>query len=148
MIGIQSAAHGRLARDAEMRETRSGGVLSFSLCANDREGRPPQWLRVSYWGEDRERLAERLTKGSEAYVRGKMTLGTWTAKDTGEERASLQLTAYEVVPMGVDAQPPQRRSRSEQRPRELARDERPQHAREQWPNARRMDADEAMNIPF
>lgn len=103
MNGIQSAAMGYLARDAELRYTANGKVmLTFSLAVDDNkkaEGAETEWLRVVCFGELAEELAPRLTKGVHCYVEGRCKLNRWEAAD-GSERCGLELLAWVCQALG------------------------------------------------
>ena len=104
MNGIVAAVHGRLPKDAdELRYTANGqALLGFSLAVNDDkrgETAPTEWLRVAAWGDLAEQLAERLPKGTEVYVEGRIRLEQWDGQD-GQRRSGLKLSAWKVEPLG------------------------------------------------
>jgi single-stranded DNA-binding protein len=46
-----------------------------------------------------EEFTHRLTKGTEVYCEGRLSLGSWAGKD-GEVKTGLSLAAWDVTPMG------------------------------------------------
>ena len=75
MNGIVSAVQGRFPKDAgELRYTSGGrAFLGFSLAVNDDkrgENEPTEWVRVTVWGEDAERLDGALAEGQGGLRRG------------------------------------------------------------------------------
>jgi single-strand DNA-binding protein len=105
MNGIQMALVGRLTKDpAGLRYASNGNaMLSFSVAVDDAkrpEGAPTEWARVTVWGEDAERLADQLKRGSVVYLEGRGKLRTWTTTE-GQPRTDLEISAWTVQPMGV-----------------------------------------------
>jgi len=100
--GITAAFTGRIGKDAEVRNTRSGAPWAAFPVAVDTDvdsEAGTAWVRVALFGETVDALAPRLTKGAEVYIEGRLTLRPWTDAD-GRSRAGLSLAAWEVVPMG------------------------------------------------
>ena len=58
-----------------------------------------QWVRVGHFGDDAEELAQRLVKGTDVYVEGRLKLNTWTIQD-GSQRSGLNVTAWKLEPLG------------------------------------------------
>ena len=106
MNGITSCAIGALGRDAEIKYTQQGEpLLSFSIAVASKranEKGPPEWLKVTAWGDQAETLnaSGNLGKGAEVYVEGRLTLNEWTTPD-GQKRAGLNLSAYRVDVLGA-----------------------------------------------
>ena len=70
-------------------------------------------MRGALFGDTVGIVAPRLTKGTQVYCEGRLSLGTWTGRD-GEARAGLNLAAWEVQPMGqIGRRKPKVRSRDE-----------------------------------
>lgn len=98
---------GNLGRDPEMRFTPTGqAVTNFSLARTERvknqesgiwEDGPVTWYRVTVWGAQGERCAERLQRGDRVIVGGRVSRRTWQAKD-GEKRTGLEITARDIGP--------------------------------------------------
>jgi len=104
MNGIHCALTGRLPADAELKYTSTGkALLNFSLAVDDakhKEGDATEWVRVTVWEEQAERLADRLKKGSEVYVEGRLKLNAWNTAD-GEQRTGLNVSAGTCEVLGA-----------------------------------------------
>lgn len=95
---------GNVGRDPEMRYTANGKTMvQFSLATNHRYQRPDgeweeqtEWFRVVAWGQTGERVMERIQKGSQAYVEGRLQTRTWTGQD-GKERKDVEIIANTIV---------------------------------------------------
>ncbi len=103
----QATIAGHLAADAELRYTDKGtAVLTFRMAVNVRRKNrdtqewedAPLWWRVSHFGQQAERLAERLQRGAAVLCLGRMDAGVYTSRE-GEARLSLDLVASEVTPL-------------------------------------------------
>ena len=115
MNGIVAAFQGRLPKDADgLRYTGQGlAFVSFSVAVQDAkraEDAPAEWVRVTAWGEQGEQLAERLKKGDECYVEGRLRLGQWEDAD-GRQGAGLAVSAWKVEPLGQIGRRAPRQSR-------------------------------------
>ena len=88
---------GRLGADAELKQVGSNTVLEFR-CANntgfgDRE--VTNWFRCTMWGGRGEKLAQYLTKGSQVFVTGELSLKPWTTRE-GVERISPDVNVNQL----------------------------------------------------
>jgi single-strand DNA-binding protein len=113
MNGVHVAVMLRLGADAEQRFTQAGApLLQFSgavLDAKAPDDTPAEWIRVTCFGELATSLAERLPKGTEVYVEGRLRLERWTARD-GQPRSGLAISAWTVQPLGqIGRRAPRRR---------------------------------------
>ena len=99
---------GNLGRDPEMRYLEDGTpVTTFSVAVNrrwnDRETgerrEKTTWFRVTAWRRQAEVCNEYLEKGRQVMVVGEIGTSAWIAEG-GEARASLELTARNVVFLG------------------------------------------------
>jgi single-strand DNA-binding protein len=102
MNGIQAAFVGRLGKDAEVRTTRDGKPwASFPVAVDtDRDNEAgTAWVRVACFGDSVADLAPRLTKGTEIYTEGRLTLRPWVDAD-GRQRSGLSLATGLVQVMG------------------------------------------------
>jgi single-strand DNA-binding protein len=94
---------GNLGRDPEMRYTPSGqAVTQFTVAVNrnykDQAGEwqeETEWFRVVVWGQQAERTAEYLRKGSKVFVEGRMQTRQWEGQD-GQKRYTTELIADRV----------------------------------------------------
>src|SRR5256885_7073911 len=95
---------GNLGRDPEMRYTPDGRpVTQFSVAVNrntkNQAGEwleETEWFRITVWGNQAERTAENLKKGSKIYVEGRFRTREWEAQD-GQKRTALEVTADNVI---------------------------------------------------
>jgi single-strand DNA-binding protein len=102
MDGLVCAFLGRVGQDAELKWTQSGTALvHVSVLVQDgkaAEGQS-QWIRVGHFGDDAEDLAQKLVKGSEVYVEGRLKMNSWQSAD-GTPRSGLNVTAWKLEPLG------------------------------------------------
>ena len=93
---------GNLGRDSELKFTPNGtAILTFSVpdkIYTNGENKT-QWVRVTSFGKQAERLAEYLKKGSGVSVNGELVMQEFIKKD-GEKSASLELKAYDIKLIG------------------------------------------------
>lgn len=91
---------GRLGNDPEKRALPDGtAVVNFSFAVNGRKkDDPPEWFRVAVFGKQAGPVAQYLSRGSEAFVRGRLSTRQYESK--GEKRTSLEVNADEVVFLG------------------------------------------------
>lgn len=117
MNGLMVGCELRLAADSELRFTASGhALLEFrgAVDAGTKEAPATEWVKCVVWREEAERLSEegRLTRGSRAYVEGRLKVDRWTGSD-GEAKWGLSINATLVQPMGV----PQGKTKDQGQPR-------------------------------
>lgn len=53
------------------------------------------WFRVVCFGQQAEHVSQYLTKGSRAYIEGRLRLEEWTDSE-GRQRTSLEVTAGDI----------------------------------------------------
>ena len=107
---------GNLGRDPEMRYTPSGSaVTNFSMAVSrvwkNRDGEnqeETEWFNVSCWDRLAETANQYLTKGRQVYIEGRVRLGQWDDRQTGEKRARLEVVASNLVLLGQRDQPSSR----------------------------------------
>jgi single-strand DNA-binding protein len=101
--GIVVALQGRLGTDPDLKYTSAGkAVCSFSVAVNDSKAgqdTPAEWVRVSCWDQLAEEMGQRLEKGAEAYIEGRLKLATWEGND-GSQRSGVNVSAWKVEPLG------------------------------------------------
>lgn len=86
----------RLGKDAETRYTQGGkSVTGFSAAFDDGwgENKKTIWLDCSGWGDRYEKIAQYLTKGSQAVVEGNIG----TREYEGKTYVTLMLTDVKLV---------------------------------------------------
>ena len=95
---------GNVGRDPELRYTANGkSMVTFSLATNhnfqNQSGEwqeQTEWFRVIAWNQLAERVMERIQKGSQAYVEGRLQTRTWTGND-GKERKDVEIIANQIL---------------------------------------------------
>jgi single-strand DNA-binding protein len=98
---------GNVGRDPELRYTANGkSMVKFSLATNHRYQRQDgewdeqtEWFNVIAWNQLAERAMERIQKGSQVYVEGRLQTRTWTGND-GKERKDIEILANQIL--GLD----------------------------------------------
>lgn len=73
---------GNVGKDAEIRSTTSGEVLSFSVAVQQGISRDAksEWYRCSVWGQRGNSLKQYITKGAKVAVVGQLTIGEYDGK--------------------------------------------------------------------
>lgn len=94
---------GHTTRDPETKEvTANSKVCTFRLAVNRSYKKGDEWVDkptfvdCEAWNQKAEYVAERVQKGTEVYVRGRLESDEWTAKETGERRTKLKIYVLEV----------------------------------------------------
>ena len=103
---------GNVGRDPELRYTANGkSMVQFSLATNHNYQRPDgeweeqtEWFRVIAWNQLAERVMERIQKGSQAYVEGRLQTRTWTGQD-GKERKEVEIIANQILRLDRRGEP-------------------------------------------
>jgi single-strand DNA-binding protein len=95
---------GRLGADPEIRTTTNGtGVCEMRIAtneswfdkqSNERKERT-EWHRVIVWGKSGENCAKYLSKGSQAYVEGRIQTREWNDKE-GNKRYTTEIVSSSV----------------------------------------------------
>lgn len=93
---------GRLSRDPELGATRSGTpVLNCAIATNrsvpkgDTFVDEVTFVDFTMWGKRAEAFARYHSKGSRAFISGRLTAETWEDRTTGKPRTKLKVTAEE-----------------------------------------------------
>lgn len=94
---------GYLGKDPEIKYLPSGdGICSFSIATTERKKDKSGdyqdstlWFKVNVWGKQGEACNQYLSKGSQAYVCGRLSQQTYTDRD-GNTRTSLEVRADDV----------------------------------------------------
>jgi single-strand DNA-binding protein len=98
---------GRLGHDPELRTTQSGqSVCNFSVATSekwkDKQGETQErteWHNIVAWAKLAEICSEYLSKGSQAYIEGKLQTSKYTDKE-GVERYKTEVVAQTVQFIG------------------------------------------------
>jgi single stranded DNA-binding protein len=116
MNGISAAFAGRLGKDAEVRTTRAGKPwVAFSVCVdtNKDSEAATSWVKVALFGDGVDAMAPRLTKGTEVYCEGKLSLRSWV-DGNGNERSGLSLATGTVTVMGQIGKKPREAAKAKE----------------------------------
>lgn len=98
---IIAIAAGRIARDAELRTTKSDkSVCSFTLACDTGYGqnKRTEWIKVAIFGKRADGLHPYLKKGTAITVQGEAKSNGWI-KD-GEARAEIEIFADKITLQG------------------------------------------------
>lgn len=94
---------GRLGQDPDIRHTQSGtAVANISMATNHSVKQDGEWVeatewhRIVVWGKLAEACAEYLSKGSQAYISGRLQTRSWEDKD-GVKRWATEIVAQDVI---------------------------------------------------
>lgn len=90
---------GNLTKDPELKYTNSGtAVCNFTLAVASGFGdkQKVDFINIVVWGALGENCGKYLVKGQPCAIVGKITTGSYTAKD-GTKRYTTQVTANEVM---------------------------------------------------
>lgn len=99
---------GNLTRDPELRHTPKGTAVSeISLAIkriwNNEQGQKQEdvtYVDVTLWGRQAEVAQQYLTKGSPAYIEGRLQLDSWDDKETGKKRSKLKIVGEVLQLLG------------------------------------------------
>ena len=98
---IIAIAAGRLARDAELRNTQSGtSVCSFTVACDAGYGdkKRTEWVKVALFGKRADGLHPYLKKGTALTVQGEAKPNGWI-KD-GEAKAGIEIVVDKITLQG------------------------------------------------
>lgn len=95
---------GNLGNDPESKKTNSGhNVTTLSLATSNswlnRDGQKQEhteWHRVIVWGKLADTCAEYLSKGSKAYIEGRLQTRSWE-DDKGVKKYTTEIVASQVL---------------------------------------------------
>lgn len=119
---------GNLGQDPELRWSQQGkAILSLSVgCTPRRLNRQSNewenvgedlWVRATFWGQEAERLAEQLRKGSKVTVEGTLSRRTYERRDGGQGE-SLEITGARFL--GIIPTAPRQPQGGYQQPQQYA----------------------------
>jgi len=103
---------GYLGRDPEMRYTPAGRpVTSFSVAttrgwtnSNGERREETEWFNVVAWGNLAEICKQRLRKGQQVYIEGRLQTRGWEDAE-GKKHFRTELVAQEMIILGSRPQP-------------------------------------------
>lgn len=124
---------GNLTRDPELRHTPRGTAvaelgLAINRVWNNEQGQRQEettFVDVTLWGRQAEVAQQYLTKGSPAYIEGRLQLDTWDDKQSGQKRSKLKIVGETLQLLGArgssggggSSERPQQQSRPPQQQR-------------------------------
>ena len=94
---------GYLGRNPELRYTPNGtAVCDFSMATSEKKGDADvtTWFKVTVWGKQAEVANQYLTKGTQVYIEGRVSLREYTDRD-GNKRTSLEVNATDMKFIGA-----------------------------------------------
>lgn len=99
---------GNLTRDPELRHTPKGTAVSeISLAIkrvwNNDQGQKQEdvtFVEVTLWGRQAEVAQQYLTKGSPAYIEGRLQMDSWDDKETGKKRTKIKVVGEVLQLLG------------------------------------------------
>jgi len=99
---------GNLTRDPELRHTPKGTAVSEIALAikrvwNNDQGQKQEdvtFVDVTLWGRQAEVAQQYLTKGSPAYIEGRLQMDTWDDKETGKKRSKMRVVGEVLQLLG------------------------------------------------
>lgn len=99
---------GNLTRDPELRHTPKGTAVAEIALAikriwNNEQGQKQEdvtFVDVTLWGRQAEVAQQYLTKGSPAYVEGRLQMDTWDDKTTGQKRSKMKVVGEVLQLLG------------------------------------------------
>jgi single-strand DNA-binding protein len=99
---------GNLTADPELRFTPTGRpVAAFTIASTPRfpDRTTGEWqdgetwfVRCSAWGDTAENIATSLNRGNAVVATGRLRCRTWEDKDTGQKRATVEMTVDDIGP--------------------------------------------------
>jgi single-stranded DNA-binding protein len=105
MNGIEAAVAGRVSSETiEVKTSQAGrkwAAFSVAVSVADGESDGVEFVRISVFHDLAERLAGELKKGYRVHCVGRLQLSRY--RKEGVEKASLQLAAWKVEPLGAAA---------------------------------------------
>ena len=102
---------GNLTRDPDLRTTQEGiAVANISLAVNRRKKNGTDetvYVDITMWDKRAEAFCRFHQKGAKALIEGRLSMDTWTDKESGNPRTKLKVTAesWEFVDSKAPARP-------------------------------------------
>jgi single-strand DNA-binding protein len=100
----QVIIQGNVGKDCELSYTPQGiAIAKFSIAVTKVQGRGENktekttWFNVIMWREKAENLAQYIKKGDPIMIIGEVEASAYNDKNDGKARASLELTARDIV---------------------------------------------------
>lgn len=115
---------GRLGRDPEIKYTQTNiPVANFSVATSEswkdkttgEWTETTEWHRCVAWRGQAERAEQKLKKGSQVYIEGRLETRKFTDKD-GKERSITEVVCEKLMPLGAEERPSEAPKRKEYTP--------------------------------
>lgn len=91
---------GNVGRDPEQRTGQQGEIwATFSMAISNGQNRPTQWISVSCYRENAQRVLKYLHKGDRVAVIGRSTASAWIGQD-GMAKGELRVNAEKIEFLG------------------------------------------------
>jgi single-strand DNA-binding protein len=118
---------GRCVRDPELRYTPKGTAvteldLAVTRTWSDEQNQKQEetvFVSCTLWARPAEVAAQYLKKGSPSFVEGRLTLDSWTDKETSQKRSKLKVVGEHLQLLGT--KPPEEGAPSQGPPRGSSR---------------------------
>jgi single-strand DNA-binding protein len=105
---------GHLGKDPETTPAGSTTVTKFSIAVNDRwtdaageKQERVNWLNVSVWNGNGEKVGAFLKKSAHVLVEGSIRTSEWDDKETGQKRYGFEIVASQVIFLDKKGEPKQ-----------------------------------------
>ena len=112
MNGIECATVLKVLTEAAELRQSAKGVSWTSVTGVVGTGDDQQFVRVTMFATNAERLAPMLKRGSRVYVEGRITINRYTPNGGGEERIGFAITAWRAELVGLIGKSRPRKAKS------------------------------------
>jgi len=89
----------KIVSDISLRNTTKKGVpvADFRVLHKNRKLTNPLFIDVEVWGDEAMRVYENVKRGDTVVLVGELRRDVWSAKESGEARSKIKITASRVV---------------------------------------------------
>ena len=103
---LEATVTGNLGRDAEIKEINGQRYIAGSVAHSAGKDKPTTWVKFMYRIGERSTLQNLLRSGAKIFVRGDLSVGTFTMKD-GSTAVDLTVWAnkIEILQFAKEADP-------------------------------------------
>jgi single stranded DNA-binding protein len=89
---------GRLGREPEIKYFEDGKVTaSVSIAVNRGKNAAASWFELDFWNETAKAVSEKLRKGQQVQVTGRLVQNTWSDRQTGMKREKIRVVVRDVA---------------------------------------------------
>lgn len=98
----QTILIGHATKDPEIKDVGDSKVATLRLAVNRSYKKGDKWIDkptfvdCEAWNQKAEYISDKVQKGTEVYVRGRLETDEWTTKDSGEKRSKLKVYVLEL----------------------------------------------------